>query len=85
MTYKVTPQQVADITDEIIADWEISQEQDTSRKHFLNTFRIKARAAASTATRPKSKEQQRMETLAFMTKAFTNTQTIDNNGNSNEQ
>ena len=85
MTYKVSPQQVADITDEIIADWEISQEQDTSRKHFLNTFRIKARAAASTATRPKSKEQQRMETLAFMTKAFTNTQTIDNNGNSTEQ
>ena len=85
MAYKVTPQQVADITDEILADWAIAQEQDTSRKHFLNTFRVKARAAASAASRPKSKEQQRMENLAYMAKAFTNTQQRDNNGNTTEQ
>ena len=84
MTYKVTPQQVADITNEILADWEISQEQDTSRKHFLNTFRIKARAAA-TATRPKTKQEQRMENLAYMTQAYMNTQTHGNNGDITEQ
>ena len=84
MTYKVTPQQVADITEEILADWEIAQEQDTSRKHFLNTFRIKARTAA-TATRPKTKQEQRMENLAFMAKAYMNTQTQGNNGNTTEQ
>lgn len=84
MTYKVTPQQVADITNEILADWEISQEQDTSRKHFLNTFRIKARTAA-TATRPKTKQEQRMENLAYMTQAYMNTQTHGNNGDITEQ
>ena len=84
MTYKVTPQQVADITDEIIADWEISQEQDTSRKHFLNTFRIKARTAA-TATRPKTKQEQRMEHLAYMTQAYMNTQKRCDNGDTTEQ
>ena len=84
MTYKVTPQQVADITDEILADWEIAQEQDTSRKHFLNTFRIKARTVA-TATRPKTKQEQRMENLAYMTQAYMNTQTHGNNGDITEQ
>ena len=84
MTYKVTPQQVADITDEILAYWEIAQEQDTTRKHFLNTFRIKARAAA-TATRPKSKQEQRMENAAYMIQAFRNTQTQCGNGDTTEQ
>ncbi len=84
MSYRGTPQQVADITTEILTDWEITQEQDTSRKHFLNTFRIKARTAA-TATRRKTKQEQRMENVAFMAKAFMNTQTHNYNGNTTEQ
>lgn len=80
MTYKVTPQQVLDITNEILTEWELGDVADITRQHFVNTFRIKAGKVVNAATRPKSKEQMRGENLAFMGRAMLNTLNMANNG-----
>lgn len=80
ITYKVTPQQVLDITNEILAEWELGEVADITRQHFVNTFRIKAGKVTNAATRSKSKEQMRGENLAFMGRAMFNTLNMASNG-----
>jgi hypothetical protein len=55
------------LADELLNDWEITEEPDPSKKHFLAAMRIKVEAWRKRVSQPtkKTKEQIRAEALAM--------------------
>lgn len=55
------------LADELLNDWEITEERDPSKKHFLAAMRIKVEAWRKRMSQPtkKTKEQIRAEALAM--------------------
>ena len=44
MAEHITPQDFRKLVDEVVTEWELTSESDTSKRHMVNTMRVKLRA-----------------------------------------
>ena len=58
MAEHITPQDFHKLVDEVVTEWELTSESDTSKRHMVNTMRVKLRAKRE-AEKDQSKADKR--------------------------
>ena len=58
MSLKISQQDYDRFTEDIFNEWEFSEEQDWSLKHFLNVLRVKAADMRRTSARPTERDEK---------------------------